>query len=197
MKRNRGGGGSIAGSGPTGGHAGGAPGGGLAVAVLLLAIAAAGCGTKMVITPQVAGRDVGGFKVGGTVVYDGNPEYLPRTVAPAAAGESGLSFRYAYQCVYGRDNVHQALPLFNPLTAIGFPIGADTLVVAGKLDVHEGDVLVKSYTATCAFDKTRNIFHEGATFSELRKQGLIAVRDNIEIQMFEDREFLSSRTGRR
>jgi len=36
-----------------------------------------------------------------------------------------------------------------------------------------------------------SLFSEGETFSELRKKGLTAVRDNIEMQMYEDREFLS------
>lgn len=157
--------------------------------MLVLLFVAAGCGTRMAITPQVASRDVAGFKAKGQIVYEGNPDYLPRTIAKGNPGESDLSFRYAYQCAYGMDNTHQALPLFNPLSLVGFPIGANTLVIAGKLDVYKGDTLVRSYTATCAMDKTRNLFYEGETYSELRKRGLAEVRNNIEFQMHEDRDF--------
>jgi len=157
--------------------------------MLVLFAVAAGCGTRMAITPQVASRDVAGFKVKGNIVYEGNPDYLPRTISQGNPGESDLSFRYAYQCAYGRDNTPQAIPLFNPFSLVGFPIGANTLVIAGKLDVYRGDALVKSYSATCAMDKTRNLFYEGETYSELRKRGLVEVRNNIESQMHEDRDF--------
>jgi len=157
--------------------------------MLLLLINALGCGTTMAITPQVAIRDVKGYQVMGKILYDGNPDYLPRTVANGNPGESPLSFQFSYQCAYGSDNTSQLLPLFNPLSIVGFPIGANTLVITGKLDVFKDDALIKSYTSTCLMDKTRNLFYEGETYSELRKRGLIEARNNIESQMYEDKDF--------
>ena len=157
--------------------------------MLLLLINAIGCGTTMAITPQVAIRDVSGYQVKGKILYDGNPDYLPRTVANGNPAESALSFRFSYECAYGSDNTSQLLPLVNPLSIVGFPIGANTLVVTEKLDVYKEDLLIKSYTATCMMDKTRNLFYEGETYSELRKRGLIEARNNIESQMYEDKDF--------
>jgi hypothetical protein len=39
-------------------------------------------------------------------------------------------------------------------------------------------------------DKTRTIFSEGETLSEIRKRGLLAVRDSIEAQMYADQDML-------
>ena len=97
---------------------------------------------------------------------------------------------YRYEVTYGRDAVPQALSLFNPLLIIGFPIGADTVVVTAKLEVLKESTQVKTYTAVCILDKHRTIFSEGETLSELRKRGLLAVRDNIETQMYGDRDLL-------
>lgn len=166
-------------------------------AALLLVLASAGCGTSMAITPQVTPREMAGFTLKGRISYEGNPEYLPRTIAEGDPGEAGLSFRYAYQVSYGKDNTAQILPLLNPLSLVGFPIGANTLIVCGKLDVEKAAAPVRSYTSTCAIDKARNLFYEGETFSEMRKRGLIAVRNNIEAQMFDDRDFLTGVTGGR
>ena len=160
--------------------------------MLLLLINALGCGTTMAVTPQVAIRDVKGYQVMGKIQYEGNPDYLPRTVANGNPGESALAFRFSYQCSYGSDNTSQLLPLFNPLSMVGFPIGANTLVITGKLDVFKDDALIKSYTATCLMDKTRNLFYEGETYSELRRRGLIEARNNIESQMYEDKDFFVS-----
>jgi hypothetical protein len=55
----------------------------------------------------------------------------------------------------------------------------------------KSDAVVKIYMATCGLDNTRTIFWPGETLSELRKRGLIAVRDNIEAQMNGERDLLS------
>lgn len=149
------------------------------------------CGTTMVVTPDLkptAGVDV---RVRGKIIYDGNREYLPRTIADHPAGESGLAFQYTYDVIHGKDNVPQILPLLNPLTLVGFPIGEDTVLIVGRLEISKKDQAVKTYSATAGLDKMRNMFWQGETFSELRRKGLIAVRDNIEAQMNQDRALLS------
>ncbi len=163
----------------------------LGLGIMMPLIVLVGCGTTMVVTPDVkstAGIDV---RVRGRITYDGNREYLPRTVVDYPAGESGLAFQYTYEVIHGKDGVPQILPLFNPLTIVGFPIGEDTVVIVGRLEISKKNHAVKTYTATSSLDKMRNIFWQGETFSELRRKGLIAVRDNIESQMNRDRELLS------
>lgn len=158
---------------------------------MLSLIVLVGCGTTMVVTPDLKPTASVNVRVKGRIIYDGNREYLPRTVVDSPAGESGLAFQYTYNVIHGKDNVPQFLPLFNPLTIVGFPIGEDTILIMGRLEISKKNQAVKTYAATSALDKTRNIFWQGETFSELRRKGLIAVRDNIETQMNQDRELLT------
>jgi hypothetical protein len=152
-----------------------------------------GCATKIAVTPQVEKIDIkSNLQLRGVMEYNGsNKEYLPQTIKEDSCHTS-LSFKYEYQIAYGRDKTPQALPLFNPLTIVGFPIGENTIVVTGTLTIQKGKEVIKEYKATCGMEKVRNLFSEGETFSELRKKGLIMVRDNIDLQMHKDREFLSS-----
>ncbi|MBI4490054.1 MAG: hypothetical protein HY694_13280 [Deltaproteobacteria bacterium] len=160
---------------------------GVALSLIILV----GCGTTMVVTPDLKRTPSVDFRVNGKVIYDGNREYLPRTIVDTPVGESGLTFQYTYDVIHGKDNVPQLLPLFNPLTIVGFPIGEDTVVIMGRLEILKRKEVVKTYTATCGLHKTRNVFWQGETFSELRRTGLVAVRDNIEAQMDQDQELLS------
>lgn len=163
----------------------------LGLGIMLCSVVLVGCGTTMLVTPDLkptAGVDV---RVRGRIIYDGNREYLPRTIVDTSAGESGLAFQYTYDVIHGKDNVPQILPLFNPLTIVGFPIGEDTVLIVGRLEVSKKSQAVKTYSVTAALNKTRNIFWQGETFSELRRKGLVGVRDNIEAQMNLDRELLS------
>ena len=150
-----------------------------------------GCATRMATIPDINQTTERDFQLKGKIVYDGNREYLPKTITDDSASDNVLIFQYSYTVTYGRDNVPQMLPLFNPLTIVGFPIGENTLVVVGKLDVLNGKEVIKSYTSTCALEKTRSIFSEGETFSEIRRKGLLSVRDNIEAQLCRDRDFFS------
>jgi hypothetical protein len=156
---------------------------------VLLWLALAACGTKMVATPQVAPVAKIEFSLPGKILYEGKRDYLPRTLA--SVPESDLTLKYTYDVAYGKDKMEQAVVLYNPLTILGFPIGEDTIAVSGKLEIVRGDELLKTYTATCGFEKTRNLFYEGDTFAELRLRALACVRENIEAQMHGEREFLS------
>jgi hypothetical protein len=137
--------------------------------------------------PKVPGND---FTLSGKIDYDGNVEYLPRTISSESHSGATLTLRYRYEVTYGRDSIKQVLYQYNPLTIVGFPIGADTVVVTAKLEVLQGEAPVKIYTAMCVLDKHRTIFWEGESLSELRKRGLLAVRENIETQMYGDRDLL-------
>jgi hypothetical protein len=153
------------------------------------------CAPKVLTTPDltiVPGND---FTLSGKIDYSGNIEYLPRTISAESHPDATLTLRYRYEVTYGRDSVEQVLYLYNPLTIVGFPIGADTVVVTAKLEVLKGNSQVKAYTAVCVLDKRRTIFWEGESLSELRKRGLLAVRENIETQMYGDRDLLL-RAGR-
>ncbi len=150
-----------------------------------------GCATSMEVTPKVEQINNIDFQIKGKIIYDGNREYLPRVIVDESISDSGLTFQYTYNAIYGKHDVPEVVALFNPLNIVGFPTGENSLTIIGKLDILKGKELIKSYTATCVLEKTRNLFSEGETFSEIRKKGLIAVRDNIEAQIYQDRDFLS------
>jgi len=148
-----------------------------------------GCATNMKIDPQVTQIDNIDFRIKGKIVYEGNKEYLPRILAEEPASNAGLTFEYTYDVIYGKHDVPSAVALFNPLTIAGFPTGENTATIIGKLDVMKGGEVIKSYNATCILEKTQNLFSE-RTFTDLRRQGLLAVRNNIEVQIYLDKNYL-------
>lgn len=155
---------------------------------LLLLLTA--CAPKVFITPDLSIVSINDFTISGKIDYSGNVEYLPRTVTPESHSGGTLTLRYRYEVTYGRDSKEQVLYLYNPLTLVGFPIGSDIVVVTGTLEVWKGSSHVKTYKAVCVLDKHRTIFWEGESLSGLRKRGLYAVRENIETQMYNDRDLL-------
>lgn len=164
---------------------------GMCLSVIMLS--ASGCATKMAVTPQLRSAEVQpDFRVPGRIIYEGNRDYLPRTITGDAGTNVNLVFEYSYQVVYGRDKTPQAIPLFNPLTIVGFPIGENTLVIHGRLKISDGAQMLKDYTSTCGIERARSVFSEGDTFSAMRRKGLMAVRDNIELQMYQDREWFAN-----
>jgi hypothetical protein len=155
------------------------------------------CAARMLVTPEIEASTNAEVQLLGQIMYDGNREYLPRTIATASSDPAGLELRYTYDVRHGRDSIPQLLPLFNPLSLVGFPIGEDTLTVEGRLEIVRGTEVMKAYTAACILESSRNLFWPGETYSEMRRKGLVAVRDNIEMQMRRDRTYLSTlSTGR-
>jgi hypothetical protein len=151
------------------------------------------CATTMNTVPTYEKLENISFIVRGKIDYSGNNEYVPRSIRDDSSKDTSLMIKYQYHVNYGRENIPHELHvanLFNPLLLVGFPIGQDTLVVIGKIDFIRQSKVIKAYSAVCAFEKTRSLFYQGPTFSELRKAGLLNVRDNIEAQMYKDREFL-------
>lgn len=150
-----------------------------------------GCGTTYHVVPEVIHLPSTDCTIAGILEYEGNHDYLPRTIREGGDRGSMPVIRYAYHVGYGKDSIPEIFPLFNPLSLVGFPVGSDSLVIVGALDIVKAGETLKQYSATCVIDKNRSLFYEGDTFSELRKKGLFMVRENIETQMISDREFLS------
>lgn len=158
--------------------------------IALFVVMACGCAPKMIMTPEVATESCGAPLVTANIDYKGNKDYLPRILATSQRPESPFTARYRYDVSYGRDSVNQVLPLFNPLNFVGFPIGADTVVVKATLEFIRDTIVGKRYVASCVLSKHRNLFWEGESLTELRRRGLIAVRDNIESQVCRDKDFV-------
>lgn len=155
----------------------------------LFCISLIGCGTKMTIIPTtLQGGDLD-FQIKGIVIYEGDKAYFPRVIIEEPDSKSGLTLHYVYHEAHDQKDMPD-ICIFNPLLIFGFPTGDSTLKVEGKLDILKGEKILKSYNANCTLQKTRSLYYEGETFSEMRVKGLIAVRDNVEAQMWQDRNLL-------
>jgi hypothetical protein len=159
---------------------------------LLLLLVCVGC-SSISVTPELAALDHAAVLIKGPIQYDGNRTYLPRTISEGAPSEYGLSFRYTTSETQDRSS-WDIIAIFNPLTILGFPTGRRSSTVTGNLEILKETEVVKSYAASCLQEAHRGIYY-GESFSELRRKGLGAVRDNIEAQMSRDREFLEKATS--
>ncbi|WP_225072841.1 hypothetical protein [Desulfuromonas sp. CSMB_57] len=159
--------------------------------IIMVLMVVSGCGTTWHVEPKVAEIDSGGFCVVGHVEYEGNDNYLPKTIKRGREGESLPTIKYEYKIGYGKDNFPEIFPLLNPLSLVGFPVGSDSIVIFGELVIQKHDFL-RQYRSTCLINNRRSLFYQGKTLSELRKNGLLMIKKNIESQMVNDREFLSN-----
>ena len=106
----------------------------------------------------------------GKIVCDGDKKYLPRTVGEGRGGDDSLIIQYKYEELQGR------------------PYLLKTSEVAGRLELRSRGKVLKTYRATAMLTATREFSSE--TLSDMRRRGLFAVRDNIEAQMWDDRDLL-------
>ncbi len=90
-------------------------------------------------------------------------------------------YRYSVHYVNGNTN-WDGINILNPLIMIGFPMSEESIIVEAKLQLKEKDTLIKEFEASCIANKTRNMFQNGGS-SEPRKACLLAVRDNIDMQI--------------
>ena len=160
---------------------------------LLLLFVVVGC-SSMSVTPELAPLDKAPVLIKGPIEYDGNRLYLPRTISEGDPSEYGLRIRYTTSETQDRSS-WDIIALFNPFSVLGFPTGRRNSIVTGNLEILKDTEVVKSYTATCLQEAHRGIYY-GESFSDLRRTGLVAVRDNIEAQMSRDRELLEKATSK-
>lgn len=113
--------------------------------------------------------------------YDGNREYIPKSIVET--NDSNLSAQYSYQIKYVNGNTDwDGLNLFNPLILVGFHLSEESVIVEGKLELNNGSDIQKVLTSTCIATKTRSLYQTGGS-SGPRKDCLLAVRDNIDMQL--------------
>jgi hypothetical protein len=151
-----------------------------------------GCGTHMDVKPEVPGGQVD-FTLRGKVTYEGNWEYVPKTISNKEIDNGILSFNYAYNVLYGGTAMQQDIvTILLPTTMFGTPTGESDVQIRAKLDVVNGSNLIKSYVSVCNIVSPRGVFAGGTNFTEIRKRGLMAVKENIEFQMVQDKDFWGS-----
>jgi hypothetical protein len=71
------------------------------------------------------------------------------------------------------------------------PKGTDAVVVAGVLEIVKDGALLKRYEKSVVLKKDKTVFSEGETLTEMRKKGLLLVRDQIDLQLVEDQQILA------
>jgi hypothetical protein len=141
-----------------------------------------GCLARIDVFPQVSispeQTDVLGRA---KLEYEGNPDYLPRTVANASIADSKLTIRYNYneeqrrsEILYVPSGTKQALSKVSEVT--------------GQLEILHRTKIIRAYKAVAVLSG-RNEFTD-ETLSQMRRRGLLAVRANIEAQMYRDKDFL-------
>ena len=150
-----------------------------------------GCSSLSVV-PEIGDGIDDNLRVGGKVVFDGNKEYLPRMIVDSGDSEglgSGLIFEYSYDVAHDtRDLSPFAYLALLPVIALGYPTGHDIVNVVGKLRVIRGGEVLKSYSAASEI-KVRLTHWTSSNMSKMRADGLRAVKNSIESQMFQDRDF--------
>ena len=106
----------------------------------------------------------------GKIVCDGDKKYLPRTVGEGRGGDDSLIIQYEYEEFQER------------------PYKQKASEVVGRLELRSRGKVLKIYKATAMLTAMREFSSE--TLSDMRRRGLFAVRDNIEAQMWDDRDVL-------
>lgn len=161
------------------------------VLIAALSLAMQGCSSTQVYgasektaQPSIQSRMVGHIE------YSGNADYLPRMLA--ADNDRGMKvvFRYSYTVSYEAPSEHP-LTILNPLLIVGMPKATDAVVVAGVLEIVKDGALVKRYEKSVVLKKDKTVFSEGETLTDMRKKGLLLVRDQIDLQLIDDQQILA------
>jgi hypothetical protein len=84
--------------------------------------------------------------------------------------------------------------IFNPFLIVGVPKSADTVVVRGTLELIRQSEVVKRYEKKLTLSKNKNVYNDGDTLTEIRKQGLLQVRDHIDRELLADQEQIRNGT---
>lgn len=148
------------------------------------------CTSVMVKPDDIAPSGNGGLVLKAVVRFDGNPDYLPATIAETKDSDTEIS--YEYKVLYDGTNMSREVVFgVMPTTLLGFPTGLDDILVVARLDIQKGGAVVKSYSSEAMVKRPRSIFLGGADKTKMRRKGLLAVKENLENQMIRDRELLS------
>lgn len=145
----------------------------------------AGCTSTISVRPEVEAQPLGDFRIPAKIVFDGNRDYLPRVLSEGPARADGLVVDYRYQILH-KNVDNDAVALFNPLSLVGFPSGSNHLTLLAELKILRTGTILKEYRAACTVDQQTGLW-SFRTVTDMRRDGLLALRDNIESQLLRDR----------
>lgn len=113
--------------------------------------------------------------ISGKLICDCDKQFVPKTVENSQAFHDNFTIRYEHKDVGGHAAKIKGVAL------------------VGRLEILEGSNVLKTYKSSAVLKVVSEFATE--TLSELRRRGLTVIRNNIEAQMMEDREFLKSLGG--
>lgn len=157
-----------------------------AIGHLAAAALFSGCTSELSVRPEVEAQPIGEFRIPARIVFDGNRDYLPRVLEEGPARADGLVVDYRYQVVHKNTDI-DAIALFNPLSIVGFPSGSNELTLLAELKILRQGTLLKDYRAACTIEQQTGLW-SFRTVTDMRREGLIALRDNIESQLVRDKK---------
>lgn len=155
----------------------------LVIAVLLCG----GCSATLRATPEPAGPPPPDCMVRAHIDYGGNRDYLPSVLSDDPSAPADSVVRYSHEEQYGSSSLPAGEQIVNPLHLFGVPTGSSDLVVVARLDVMRGGEVMRSFAAAAVMSRSDTMFGEGETLTEMRRRGLLLLRDNISSQVCADR----------
>ena len=147
------------------------------------------CCTHLSVQPELIPSTPQIGVLAGRVEFEGREEYLPRTLRRESASDLVLTYRWSADT--SRNDQPDLLTLFNPLTLLGFPTGASTASASGHLEIRSGDRSLRTYDARATVRRINHLY-SGDSLTEIRRQAILAVRDNLDAQLEADLQRLSA-----
>lgn len=129
----------------------------------------------------------------GVLKYEmSNTQYLPQIINQKFESLTPYpSFEYAYEVRYDVD-YDSVFELFNPFLVLGIPKSQDDVFISGQLQITGANNFSRLYRQTLSVSKSESVFSDGDTLSEMRKKGLVALRDAIDEMVLADLPLLAS-----
>lgn len=158
--------------------------------VLMMLISIGGCAVSQYSKDAPSSAPSELFQIHGKLTYSGNPEYLPRSVHASSTGE-GADIKYEYFVHYGTDG-ESNLTVFNPFLIVGANKATDSVTVVGVLTITARNGKQKIFKDGITVSKNTALFSEGATYTEMRKAGLIRVRNLIDKKLENEKSVLTT-----
>ncbi len=146
----------------------------------------AGCADTRISAPPPQAPLLENAFLCGKLQYTGsNPEWVPHALHDEPA-DTARTLRFEYEIAYGIDD-ESAFDLFNPLLILGATKSKDSMYVLGVLTLTRDGKTLKDYREAITVDKSKSVFSEGETLTEMRRQGLLRLRDLIDARLAADR----------
>ncbi|MEN8108477.1 MAG: hypothetical protein ABFS22_10780 [Pseudomonadota bacterium] len=127
----------------------------------------------------------------GVIIYDGhNSDYLPLSLR-GSPDRRHVQINYQYEVKYSVED-DTAFDLFNPLLLMGMAKSEDNVVILGRLEINTDSGFDKTYEEVIVLSKSKTIFSEGETLTDIRRKGLILMRDKIDSAISKDRSLYAN-----